>query len=119
MTVKIVRDALIANATVKGLVSDRIAPVQELQGQDMPYVILALVSQTPINHLLGFAGLNYSLVTMDAWAGTYKDALLIADACRAALEAVQILCTGTTNDEFVFQADSGAYRHGYTFQVWS
>lgn len=119
MTVKLVRDALMAAPAVKTLINDRIGPVQEMQNQKFPYVVLTLEKLDVFNTLQGSSGLARGTVRLDAWALAYKDAVTIAEACRTALDAAGFLCMGLAPDEFVFQQDSGVYRHGYQIQAWS
>lgn len=114
-----VHDALTAAPTVTALISDRVGPVQEMQGEDFPYVVLTLEQLHPFNTLVASAGLARGVVHMHAWAFTYKEAVEVADACRAALDAAGFLCVGLDTDQFAFQQDSGVYRHGYQIQAWS
>ena len=119
MTVKLVRDALVAAPAVEALVGEKIGPVQEMQGEAFPYVVLSLERFEPFNTLQGSSGLSRSTVRIDAWAFKYKDAFEIAETCRVALDAAGFLCLGGEADQFEFQQDSGVYRHGYQVQAWS
>lgn len=119
MTVKIARDALLADSGVRNLVADRIGPVEEMQGQSFPYVVLALEKLEPLNTLSGPAGLDRGHVALDAWGMKYADAVKVANACRTALQNAGHVCTSNVADQFHFQQDSGVYRCGFTFQIWS
>lgn len=118
MPLATVRAVLIADSTVAALVSDRISPVETAQATSWPCVVLSVITDEPQNHLQGFANLDLYTVALDAWAYTYAAALQLANACRTALQSAGYLCAGRNNDQFDFEKDPGAYRVGYTFQVW-
>jgi hypothetical protein len=116
---KIVRDVLIADVTVAGLVGTKVAPLAELQGQQYPYVILTVTTVEPINTLQGHSGLDRDEVQVEAWAFTYLEATTIARACRNALQAAGHQCLGEAAENFDFQLDASVLRAGYVHQVWN
>lgn len=117
MADKIVRDILIADATVTGLVDDRISPVLKQQGIKYPVVTLDRTELTPTNHLTGDAGLDSVLVGVRSWATTYKEARQVADACRAAIVAAGHLMQ-SERDNYEDGIDPGLYLITQEFQVW-
>ena len=116
MPIQTVRNILIAAGGVTALVGSRISPVMRAQSEAMPCVTLTLVSVAPSNHLAGAPTLDANLVQVDSWAETYTQARDEANACRAALEAANVVM----NSEFDnYEPDVTEYRVTQEFSVWT
>lgn len=116
MAIETVRDILVADGTVTGLVGQRISPVMTAQNTDLPYVILTRISLVPSNHLHGRPTLDANRVQLDVYAETYAQARTIADACRSALEAQDIAMESEIDN---YEPDVAEYRITQDFLVWT
>lgn len=88
MSVATVRAVLVAAAPVTTLVPEqRIEGLRRTQSFAIPAVTLTDVSLVPFAQLRGHAGLNAHLVQVDCYGATYTQALDVAAASFAALEA--------------------------------
>jgi hypothetical protein len=88
MTVATVRAVLVASGAVTALVpSDRIEALRRTQSFAIPAITLTDVSKVPFTHLTGNAGLDLNSMQIDVYGATYTEALNVATAVRAALEA--------------------------------
>jgi Protein of unknown function (DUF3168). len=92
VTTKAISDALAADAGVTALVADRISPVLKSQGQELPAITVTSVSAAPENALGGYDGTDGVRIQVSSWASTYAEALAVASASRAALQAAGFLC---------------------------
>lgn len=118
MPLQTVRTILAADATVTGLVGQRIAPVVSEQDNTPPCVTLMVLGVTPSNHLQGFGNLDECHVLVTAWATTYAAALAIGTACRNALQAAGHLCESRDSDSYDAGPDPGLYRVEHQFLIW-
>jgi hypothetical protein len=88
MTVATVRAVLAAAGSVTALVpAARIEALRRTQSFAIPAITLTDITRVPFTHLRGNAGLDLSAVQIDIYAADYTNALTIATAVRAALEA--------------------------------
>lgn len=88
MTIAIVNAVLSADPTVLGLVPvERIEALRRTQSFLVPAITLTDVSKVPFTHLRGNAGLDSNQVQVDCFGNTYTEAMNVANAARAALEA--------------------------------
>jgi hypothetical protein len=88
MTVAIVRAVLAADSAVTALVpATRIEALRRTQSFAIPAITLTDVAKVPFTHLRGNAGLDLNSVQVDFYGATYTEALNVATAARAALEA--------------------------------
>lgn len=78
--------ALSANATLTGLVADRIRPDMADEADASPYVVFEEISSDPANGLDGHHGKTLSRVQITAWAATFEVARQCADAILAAMK---------------------------------
>lgn len=116
--IKIVHDVLVADAAVAGIAGERVGPLQAIQGQLPPYVVLRMASEDPQNVLKGAPGITRCLVQVDSWAASYADAEALSDLCRDAMQAAQLLYMSLADNAFDDQRDLGTYSHGRIYQVW-
>lgn len=118
MTVQIAHDVLAADSTVVALAADRISPLDHKD--TYPAVVLTKISVDPVNALDGWAGLDYSIVQVDAQATTYAAADQLAQACRAALQTAGHLALQSPSDTIEpFINLDGVYQVSNQFGVWS
>lgn len=79
------RAYLVAQAGVTALTSERIRATQADDSDTLPYVILREISNNPVYHLLGEAGITQTRVQIDAVGATPESAIAVAAAIRAEL----------------------------------
>lgn len=120
MSVQVLRALLLADAKTQSFVGDKIGPRDAMVDQVPPYLVLAVEASTPLNNLQGFAGLNRSEIEVTAWAKSYQDAVTIANAVRAAVEAAGngSMTIHEPGDLSAFQGDVALYGHAYVFQIF-
>lgn len=88
MTVAIARTVLVNDSAVIALVpAERIEALRRTQTLAVPAITLTDIVRVPFSHLLGNAGLDSNQVQIDCYGNTYTEALNVAAAVRAALEA--------------------------------
>jgi hypothetical protein len=117
MADKIVRDILIADPTVSGLVGQKISPLIMSQGISPPAITTKRVDLSPQNALSGHAGLDENEIDVESWATTYVEARQIADAVRAAIQRAGILMIGEF-DNYEQLVDPGLYSVTQKYSVW-
>ena len=118
MSIQTVRAILLADPTTQSLVGDKIGPKDAMIDQQPPYIVLAVQASEPFNSLSGFAGLNRSEIEATTWALSYSQAVAIALAARAAIEAAGNFTIHEPGDTSAFQQDVTVYGHAYVFQVF-
>jgi len=88
MTVAIARAVLVAAPAVTTLVdAERIEALRRTQSFQIPAIMLQSIALVPYNHLRGPSGLDANTVQVDSYGNDYTEALTVAAAVRAALEA--------------------------------
>lgn len=116
MPIQTVRNILVAASGVTALVGQRISPVMRAQEETLPCVVLSLVAAAPTNILKGVPTLDSNRVQVDCFGSTYASARAVADACRAALEAADVVM----DSEFEsFEPDVDEYRVTQDWLVWT
>ena len=80
------RQELLADATLTGLVATRIYPGHRPQGTAEPAVTLRLARRTPLEDLDGCIGIDQSLMQIEAWATDYATAHQVTAAIVDVLE---------------------------------
>lgn len=123
-----IRTLLLADATVAGLVADRIYPLVLPQKPTLPAVTYQRIS-TPIQYAQGGPSLATPRLQIDCWAGDYDSAKALAAAVAAVLSGYK----GTTGglkvlgvfsggrDSESFEADArptSLYRNSSDYMVW-
>lgn len=116
--IQIVHDVLVAAPAVRDLVGEQVGPLQSVQGQQPPYIVLTIVSEEPENVLVGPPGITRCLVLVESWAYAYADAERLSDLCKSAMQDAQLLYMSLASNAFDFQQDVGMYSHGRIYQVW-
>lgn len=116
MPIQTVRTVLLAASGVTALVGSRVSPVMRDQSETLPCVTLTLASVAPLNHLDGAPTLDANLVQVDSWAETYTQARDVANACRAALEAANVVMNGEFDN---YEPEVTEYRVTQEFSVWT
>lgn len=121
MSVKVLRDALVASSAVTALVpASRITPLVRPQTSAVPAILLQRVSTTPQNNLVDDGALDGNAVQLDIYAETYAKALAIAAAIRTALR-LTFQCDSEI-DAFEFETDSETdpelFRITQQWSVW-
>jgi hypothetical protein len=89
-TLEAIRAELVDDATLTGLVADRIYPQVAEQGTAFPAVVLTIITDTPENSLDGspLTRLVAARVQVDCYAKTYVSAHAVADAVDAIVAAL-------------------------------
>ena len=78
------RGRLASTAAVRALVGDRIRHSMAAQVDAMPYITYTMVSETPVDHLTGYANVSTALIQADAFARTPKQAVAVGRQIKAA-----------------------------------
>jgi len=96
-----VRFWLLADATVAGLVVDRMYPLKAPQQAVRPYLVYRRISGNPEHHMLGATALASVRLQIDALADSYAGARALAGACRMRLDGFRgpIVVSGTITFE--------------------
>lgn len=79
----LLRDRLVADATVLGLVSSRVYPLQLPQTPTYPAISYQRISNTAQN---GSTAIRESRWQVNCWASTYAGAVSLAEATKSAVE---------------------------------
>lgn len=116
MAIETARTILTNAAGVTALVGLRVSPLIRSQDESLPCVVLTLTSVSPMNHLDGPATLEANRLIVDSFATTYDAALEVADACRTALEAADVIYQ---NQSDVFEPGVSEYRVSREFLLWT
>jgi hypothetical protein len=94
MPISTVRDILVADGTVAGLVGARVSPLVRSQDEPVPAITLALLAVNPFTTLDDPPNLDSNIVQVNCWAATYDAAQTLSAACRAALETAGLSMRG-------------------------
>jgi hypothetical protein len=105
-------------APVVALVGTRISPLIRAQDLALPAVTLQRITMTPSNTFVGNGGLDGTRLQVDSWDATYAGARALANAVRAAFDAVPVLMT-LEIDSFQLEPVPGAYQITQEYQIWS
>jgi hypothetical protein len=89
---------LLNDAAVALIAGQRVNWSERGQGAALPAVVLHRISGVRDYHMEGASGLVQSRVQADCWAGTYKDAVRLSRAVRAALSGYR---AGNTQGAFI------------------
>lgn len=87
-TLEELREVLLVNPTVIGLVGTRIYPGVLPQAVQLPAVVFNIISTTPENVLEGAPTLAGQRVQIDSYGKKYGDAHEVDDALRSVLEVL-------------------------------
>ena len=88
--------ALLADATVAGLVGEGIYPMAVPQGAPVPAIVYQRIFTGPLHTLVGDEGSDDVRLQLSCWAPSYAVAKALAAAARAALTAAASLSLRTT-----------------------
>jgi hypothetical protein len=110
-----IRQALLADAQVVALVSDRVMPLTKPQAGSDPSITFQLVDLTPETHLQGHADLDGARVQVEYWANSYDTAKDLADKGRSAIAAADRVLVFETRD---YDFEVKLYRFAQDFLVW-
>lgn len=116
MPIKTIRNILVAAPAVTALVGQRISPNIRAQNEARPAVVLTLISLDPSNHLAGRPTADANRVQMDVFAESYNSARTVADACRDALEAADVVMD---NEFESYEDETAEYRVSQDWLVWT
>ena len=125
-----VRSRLLSQADLVALVGDRVRPSMAAQSDELPYCVYSLVSETPVDHLTGYANLSNALIQVDVFTHYYQEAKAVAKQVKAAFRALrntQIVSGAVTTDirsaaivgsrESVDAANDASDEHVYRVSV--
>lgn len=118
--------ALLLNDSAVSLIAgQRVNWSERGQGAALPAVVLHRISGVRDYHMEGASGLVQSRVQADCWASTYKDAVRLSRAVRAALSGYR---AGDTQGAFIDaerqsvekEADGAQrfFRVSLDFKIW-
>lgn len=88
-----IKDLLLADGTVSGIIGTRIWPNKLPQGAELEAITYTRVSGVRLKTLKGLAGLARPSFQIDCWAEKYTEVKTLANAVRAVLDGYQ----GTVN----------------------
>lgn len=122
--------ALLADMSVKAVISNRVFPVSRPQGTALPAITVFRVDGAPLQADEGPVGLEPVRMQIDCWAKTYSDAKTAARAVIAALNGFDGIMGASTVPLIELDAERDMPREGGTnaaeylfrvsldFQVW-
>lgn len=117
MSVPTVYSVLSNDATVNGLVSGRITPLQSPELATLPLITVERVTMNPSYSLTGDCGLDAHLMHINCFSNTYADSRAIAAAVRSAMAAAKHVMQNETED-YDPAPDPGMYRITQEWLVW-
>lgn len=90
-----VRNLLIGDSTVSGLVGTRVYPMGSAQSPTMPYItyVCPLTDRQEYTHGVAAPQLNYARMQVDYWAPTYTAAVAGYDAVFSCLGEAEVTVT--------------------------
>ena len=113
------RDRLVADGTVAGLVSTRIYAFQIEQDCTLPAISFQHIGDDPQNDLDGSTVVNNQHWEVDCWADSYSEASTLADAVEAAVLATGADFTAVRTDRgALFENQTGLYVITLDFSLW-
>jgi hypothetical protein len=128
-----IRDKLLTDAAVKGLVAERIFPLQAPIRAAFPRLVYSIVAAEGVYSLTGDSGLRSARVQLDCQAKTYLAARELAEAVRRVLSGLRQVVGNSgplflqmvteENDVDLFDppvdgSDVGVFRVIRDFRVW-
>lgn len=117
-----------ADATVKGLVAERVYPVLAPDDADAPYIVYRRMG-TPRAETMQGAGTPDPRFRFKCWASNYEQAIVLADAVRARMDGqrgewggihvqrVKLEDESDVFDAFEWDADDGAFGRQLDFTI--
>ncbi len=112
------RDLLVADVTVSGLVATRVYPMQMPQGATLPAITYQRVATTPHDDLELTQNHEWVRVQVDCWAANYAGAKALAVAVRAALQVTPVYAQLLMElDDH--EPEEKLYRVIQDFRVWN
>ena len=126
----VLRAALVADATVSGLIASRIYPLMSSPETPLPFVLWRRTAARREQALAAPMGVPITTVEYSVYAATYEAARTIADAMRAVLDGYGGTVDNTTvnqtsleneSDDFVTLAGADlppVYQVTQTYDVW-
>lgn len=113
------------DAAIAAIVSNRVYPGIIPQGSDQPAIVYAKSSRDRQQLFCGTAGLMNTQISIDSYATTYRESVLLANAVTDALQDFSGMM-GTTDVPRVFltneldlsDIEPGLYRQSQTWVVW-
>lgn len=116
MALKYVRDLLVATPAVSAIVGKKVYPVLVPEDAAPPYVSLARISTTPVNHLRGFGSLDQHTVDVGCYSTSYADLLVLRDAVRTCLQAAGSIMETELED---YDSMVRVYHVSQHWQIWT
>lgn len=113
--VEVVRAVLVAAGPVTALVGDRISVNPRAQGDQLPAIVLRVVSTVPNFHLRGDANLDEVRVQVDNFAATNTAAASLSDAVRTALSAADRVLNSEIDD---YDPTTEAHVVSQDYLIW-
>lgn len=114
--IKTIRDLLIADPIVNGIVGNDVYPLLNPEDSTLPSITLQRLQTDPENVLKGAAPLNANHVIASIWCAKYQDALTLRDAARAVLETNGLLLEQETED---YDPVVRTYRISQQWLIWT
>ncbi len=114
-----VRQTLLDDVTVSGLVGTRITSAMLPQKSTFPAIVLLEVTTTPTNSLEGDCNLDNHLMQVDCYAKTLADVKTLQAAVRSAINAETTRFRGLLNDSrYEYQRTPKTHRVSMDFSLW-
>ena len=121
-------EILYADASVKGVVSNRIYPNTAQQGDVLPYIVYTKVSKLPTDVKDSGTGFDKTRIQVDCYHTTYANCEVLAGYVRTAMDRVkgsygsmtilQIVFLDENDMPLVFQEDSDkVYQIAVDFMI--
>lgn len=113
------RAHLLADATIAGLVGERIYPVVRPETSPLPAITYQIVTDDAMTSLSGLCGLSNVRVQIDCWSLSYETSNAIGIAVRDRMfVAAETFRTARADGQDVFEDDTRIRRRSLDFSVW-
>lgn len=118
MTIKAIRDHLVADSSVTNLVSTRIYYNHAPLNSETPFVVLLIVGNSPVNNLAGEESLVNDRVQIDCWSKKYSDSDSVATAIKDSLATATTFSAVRTGKDSLFEIETDLNRVMLEYSIW-
>ncbi len=116
------RSHLLADATLAGIIGDRVYPYESVaQGAPLPFITYYEVSGVPENTLDGTGSLINSRFQIDCYADTKAGLFALRNAVKAAMLADTAYITKAllvNRNDVGWEMDTQVFRYSMDFSIW-
>lgn len=115
MIYEAMRDRLLANATVKGLVAERVFRLRARQGTPRPFITIQQISKVPVTTLLGDANTYFTRYQVNCFADDPVENAALAAVVRSQLSGWQDSSDAKIRSDLLNEIDQVVETQGSEF----